>query len=138
MGRRDIPRGPEWVFDFGGEKGYRGHSLARVIEVNPGRVRWYLENVRGFSITPDAMRMLEMREGRCGSGYYQVPNQPAPTGVHSHPGRRYYTDDEDRTPSESEPETYAGRRVVRHADGSGYVEAGGPCGPLYFDRNGNT
>ena len=33
---------------------------------------------------------------------------------------------------EKEPET------VYYADGSGYVNYGGPCGPLYFDRNGNT
>lgn len=29
-------------------------------------------------------------------------------------------------------------RVVYYADGSGYVEASGPSGPLYFDRDGNT
>lgn len=34
--------------------------------------------------------------------------------------------------SEPEPKT------VYFADGSGYVDYGGPCGPLYFDRNGNT
>jgi len=28
--------------------------------------------------------------------------------------------------------------TVYYADGSGYVNYGGPCGPLYFDRNGNT
>lgn len=27
---------------------------------------------------------------------------------------------------------------VYYADGSGYLPASGPCGPLYFDRNGNT
>jgi hypothetical protein len=34
--------------------------------------------------------------------------------------------------NEPEPER------VYYADGSGYVNYGGPCGPLYFDRNGNT
>lgn len=29
-------------------------------------------------------------------------------------------------------------KVVYYADGSGYVNYGGPCGPLYFDRNGDT
>ena len=29
-------------------------------------------------------------------------------------------------------------KTVYFADGSGYVDFGGPCGPLYFDRNGNT
>ena len=28
--------------------------------------------------------------------------------------------------------------TVYYADGSGYVPASGPCGPLYFDRDGNT
>ena len=28
--------------------------------------------------------------------------------------------------------------TVYFADGSGYVPASGPCGPLYFDYNGNT
>ena len=28
--------------------------------------------------------------------------------------------------------------TVYYADGSGYLPACGPCGPLYFDRNGNT
>ena len=28
--------------------------------------------------------------------------------------------------------------VVYHPDGSGYLDCGGPCGPLYFDQNGDT
>jgi len=28
--------------------------------------------------------------------------------------------------------------TVYYADGSGYLPASGPCGPLYFDRDGNT
>jgi hypothetical protein len=29
-------------------------------------------------------------------------------------------------------------KTIYYADGSGYVEGRGPCGPLYFDYNGNT
>lgn len=43
-----------------------------------------------------------------------------------------YTKDRAQYKAEPEPET------VYYADGSGYVNYGGPCGPLYFDRNGNT
>lgn len=28
--------------------------------------------------------------------------------------------------------------TVYYADGSGYRKGGGPCGPLYFDKFGNT
>ena len=38
------------------------------------------------------------------------------------------------TPSYREPES----ETVYFADGSGYLKCGGPCGNLYFDRNGNT
>ena len=37
---------------------------------------------------------------------------------------------QDSTPKE--------RDIVYYADGSGYLNCGGPCGPLYFDRDGNT
>jgi len=30
------------------------------------------------------------------------------------------------------------RDIVYYADGSGYLASGGPSGPLYFDRDGNT
>lgn len=43
---------------------------------------------------------------------------------------------EDTEPSrievKEEPE-----RITRYADGSGIWHGGGPCGDLYFDRNGN-
>lgn len=29
-------------------------------------------------------------------------------------------------------------KTVYFADGSGYIDFGGPCGPLYFDRNGDS
>lgn len=42
----------------------------------------------------------------------------------------------DRAQAEYKPEPAP--QTVYYADGSGYVDYGGPCGPLYFDRNGNT
>ena len=45
-----------------------------------------------------------------------------------------YTNDRARAEYKPEPEP----ERVYFADGSGYVNYGGPCGPLYFDRNGNT
>lgn len=45
-----------------------------------------------------------------------------------------YTRDRAEAAYKPDPEP----RTVYYADGSGYVDFGGPCGPLYFDRNGNT
>lgn len=70
--------------------------------------------------------------GKALFGYWQVTTQPPKTSAR-------YSDDWDydfTQPSyykeEPEPET------VYYADGSGYVNFGGPCGPLYFDRNGES
>jgi len=52
---------------------------------------------------------------------------------------QYYSDGRDhydyRHHQDSVPEE---RQTVYFADGSGYLPASGPAGPLYFDRNGNT
>ena len=53
--------------------------------------------------------------------------------VHHSPGYDYTMD---RARGEYNPDPEPKR--VYYADGSGYVDFGGPCGPLYFDRNGNT
>jgi hypothetical protein len=52
--------------------------------------------------------------------------------IHHSFGDIHYPHGEVLTASEPQP------RTVYYADGSGYVDYGGPCGPLYFDRNGNT
>lgn len=44
----------------------------------------------------------------------------------------------DETRIYAEPYVEPQPKTVYYADGSGYVDFGGPCGPLYFDRNGNT
>lgn len=70
-------------------------------------------------------------------GYWQVVQRTRST-----PSYRSYHEDAywerstrskkvDR-PAEREPDT------VYYADGSGYVDFGGPAGPLWFDRNGES
>lgn len=53
--------------------------------------------------------------------------------VHHRPGYDYT---KDQAAFEYKPEPKP--KTVYYADGSGYVDLGGPCGPLYFDINGNT
>lgn len=57
-------------------------------------------------------------------------SQVTKTVHHSYDERKHVT--EVSRNNEPKPE------YVYYADGSGYVNYGGPCGPLYFDRNGNT
>jgi len=45
---------------------------------------------------------------------------------------------EPRQVVEEHCETTKEPEVVYFADGSGYRNCGGPCGPLYFDKFGNT
>jgi len=59
----------------------------------------------------------------------QVVKAVPPT--YSYTQQPYY---HDPTPFIPEKE----QEAVYYADGSGYLPAAGPCGPLYFDRNGNT
>ena len=66
-------------------------------------------------------------------GYWQVTTRT--------PARRYSYDwDVDFTqPSYyDEPKPKHESDTVYYADGSGYLKCGGPCGNLYFDRNGDT
>jgi hypothetical protein len=85
--------------------------------------RWYVikgQKAHHFSRAGDAM-----------FGYWQVTRRTSKPRHYE-----YYTDyhsrRQDPTPKREEHET------VYYADGSGYVNFGGPCGPLYFDRNGDT
>ena len=55
-------------------------------------------------------------------------SQVTKTVHHSYDERKHLTE----VSRGNEPE------YVYYADGSGYVNYGGPCGPLYFDRNGDT
>lgn len=52
--------------------------------------------------------------------------------------QEYYDNEVKPWLDDFEPGTDTEVERVTYADGSGYVNYGGPCGPLYFDRNGNT
>lgn len=52
--------------------------------------------------------------------------------------RRTFDEIVEHNSREPEYTTQDEREIVYYADGSGYAKGGGPCGDLYFDRNGNT
>ena len=66
-------------------------------------------------------------------GYWQVTLRKVYT-AHRWDDDYAYWKSTSPTKEVAEPE----QRVVYYADGSGYLDCGGPCGPLYFDRNGET
>lgn len=73
------------------------------------------------------------RPSRHSKGIKQKENKP-----YREPNSGYYNDEGDFIVKERCFNSDEYHTVVYHQDGSGYVEGSGPCGPLYFDRNGDT
>ena len=70
--------------------------------------------------------------GKALFGYWQVTTRA------SSPRYSYDWDDDFSRPSQYNYEPDPEPETVYYADGSGYLKCGGPCGNLYFDRNGET
>jgi hypothetical protein len=119
----DIP-----LFTFGK---YRNRRIDDIVRADPGYAVWAYETVRNSGVTEAQYREAKAnawadkaaaswhRELNAGAGY----------------GPRY---DKDLGGPEEYRRAEPEREPVYFADGSGCLPARGPCGPLYFDRNGET
>jgi hypothetical protein len=122
---------------------YKGQKVADVMEKDAAYLVWAHENVKFFglqeSLYQQARKLArQQRLDRDGQAFarvnighdefYDVPQDIITREL------RKFRSETNRLIREAQEES----RTVRYADGSGYVDFGGPCGPLYFDRDGNS
>jgi hypothetical protein len=120
------------LFTFGQ---YRNRLIDEIVVEHPSYVVWAYETVWDHGISDGqvkkARRLMQAARETArgprgwagyGPGYDKDLDGPRECRQRLADSRRQST-----TPT-----------AVYHADGSGYLPASGPCGPLYFDRNGET
>jgi hypothetical protein len=126
---------------------YNGRTYQSVAQENPSYIVWAAGSAR--RLCPDLPDALI---ARCVRAIHRP--LPEPTDVFGRPSRFSTLEPrprvEERTWREKgddgETRTHVIRpgisgepeHVVYNEDGSGYLKCGGPCGDLYFDRNGDT
>lgn len=139
---------------------YKGETVGYVMSVNPDYLIWCMENVPWFKMDDtvvdkvhEACSAIRKRREKFVEAYLKQ-NPPVPvcrkSPTYDHEGRKVSYDEMTELVNKYDYSEETGEHhgytehmgqiipVTYHADGGSTVHFGGPCGPLYVDRNGDT
>lgn len=107
---------------------HRDLTIAEIIEIEPAYLLWAHRTVEWFRLADDVFISATKAHNRIKNDRHKEMKRDFRRAMRREMRELEYDyrDDDDNS------------RTVYFEDGSGYIDNGGPCGPLYFDKFGNT